>query len=88
MNRRRAALGALVLGAAAVALAFLLLPIVAIFLRVPPGKLLHQLSSPIVTDALIVSIKTSAIAQALILLFGRRSPTCSRAGAFAVDRWR
>ena len=70
MNRRRALLGALVLGAAAVAFAFLLLPVAAIFLRVPPGKLLHQLSSPIVTDALIVSVKTSLIAQGLILVFG------------------
>ena len=70
MNRRRALLGALVLGAAAVAFAFLLLPIAAIFLRVPPGKLLHQLSSPVVTDALIVSAKTSVIAQALIIVFG------------------
>ena len=70
MNRRRALLGALVLGAAAVAFAFLLLPVAAIFLRVAPGKLLHQLSSPIVTDALIVSVKTSLIAQGLILVFG------------------
>jgi len=70
VNRRRALLGALVLGAAAVAFAFLLLPVAAIFLRVAPGKLLHQLSSPIVTDALIVSVKTSLIAQGLILVFG------------------
>ena len=70
MSLRRAALGALTLAAAAVALAFLVLPIAAIFLRVPPGKLLHQLTSPVVTDALVVSIKTSAIAQVLILLFG------------------
>ena len=70
MKRRRALLGTLVLGAAGVALAFLMLPVAAIFLRVPPGELLHQLTTPVVTDALIVSIKTSAIAQALILLFG------------------
>ncbi len=70
MSLRRAALGALTLAAAAVALAFLVLPIAAIFLRVPPGKLLHQLTSPVVTDALVVSIKTSAIAQVLIILFG------------------
>ena len=70
MKRRRALLGALTLAAAVVALAFLVLPVAAIFLRVPPGKLLHQLTSPVVTDALIVSVKTSAIAQALILLFG------------------
>ena len=75
------------LGAAAVALAFLLLPIVAIFLRVPPGKLLHQLSNPIVTDALIVSIKTSAIAQALILLFGTPLAYLLARGASAGDRW-
>jgi molybdate transport system permease protein len=37
---------------------------------VPPGHLLHQLSSPIVTDALVVSFKTTAIAQVLILVFG------------------
>ena len=67
---KRVLLGAVALAAAVVALAFLVLPIAAIFLRVPPGRLLHQLSSPIVTDALIVSIKTSAIAQALILVFG------------------
>jgi molybdate transport system permease protein len=67
---KRLLFGAVVLAAAAVALAFLVLPIAAIFLRVPPGRLLHQLTTPVVTDALIVSLKTSAIAQALILLFG------------------
>jgi molybdate transport system permease protein len=70
VKRRRALLGALVLGAAVVALAFLVLPVAAIFLRVPPGKLLHQLSNPVVTDALIVSAKTSVIAQVLIIVFG------------------
>jgi molybdate transport system permease protein len=56
--------------AAAVALAFLLLPIVAIFARISPGRLVAQLSHPAVTDALVVSLKTSAIAQALVLLLG------------------
>jgi molybdate transport system permease protein len=59
-----------VFAAAAVALGFLLLPIVAIFARVSPGKLVAQLSRPVVTDALIISLKTSAIAQALVLLVG------------------
>ena len=59
VKRRRALLGALVLARRGVALAFLVLPLAAIFLRVPPGKLLHQLSNPVVTDALIVSAKTS-----------------------------
>jgi molybdate transport system permease protein len=59
-----------VFAAAAVALAFLLFPIVAIFARVSPGDLVAQLSRPVVTDALVVSLKTSAIAQALVLLLG------------------
>ena len=59
-----------VFAAAVVALAFLLFPIVAIFARVPPGKLLAQLGNPVVTDALVVSLKTTAIAQALVLLLG------------------
>jgi molybdate transport system permease protein len=67
---RRALPAALAFAAAAVALAFLFLPVAAIFLRVPPGRLLHQLSSSVVTDALLVSARTSAIAQALILLLG------------------
>ena len=69
-RRSRQALGVLFVGAAVVALAFLVLPVVAIFTRVPPGHLVRLLSNPVVTDALIVSFKTTAIAQALILLFG------------------
>ena len=67
---RRLAAAALVFAAAFVALAFLLVPIVAIFARVPPGRLVAQLSNPVVTDALVISLKTSAIAQALVLLLG------------------
>jgi len=55
---------------AAVTLAFLLLPIVGIFVHTSPGKLIDQLSNPVVRDAFVVSLKTSAVAQALILLFG------------------
>jgi molybdate transport system permease protein len=55
---------------AVLTLAFLLLPIVGIFVHTSPGKVLEQLSNPVVTDALIVSLKTSLIAQALIVLFG------------------
>jgi molybdate transport system permease protein len=53
-----------------VALSFLLLPLVALFTHVPPGTLLRQFSNPVVGDALVVSAKTSAIAQALIIGFG------------------
>jgi molybdate transport system permease protein len=67
---RRALAGTGVFTAAAIALGFLLLPIVAIFARVSPGKLVAQLSHPVVTDALVLSLKTSAIAQALVVLVG------------------
>jgi len=67
---RRRLLAVLFFGASAVALVFLVLPVVAIFTRVPPGRLLHLLSSPVVTDALVVSFKATAIAQGLILVFG------------------
>jgi molybdate transport system permease protein len=67
---RKALLALLYFLAAVAALAFLALPIVAIFVHVPPGRLIDQLSNPVVTDALIVSFKTTLIAQALILLFG------------------
>jgi molybdate transport system permease protein len=53
-----------------VALGFLALPIVAIFVRVPPGRLIAQLGNPVVTDALLVSLETTLVAQALILAFG------------------
>ena len=59
--------------ATTVALTFLLLPVAALFLRVPPQKLFAQLGNPVATDALIVSLKTSAIAHALVLLVGTPS---------------
>ncbi len=67
---RRALLAVAYFAASAVTLAFLALPILAIFVHVPPGRLIDQLSNPVVVDALIVSLKTTVIAQALILLFG------------------
>jgi molybdate transport system permease protein len=56
--------------AAGLVLAFLLLPILALFLRIAPGELLSQLTSTVAVDALIVSLKTSAIAHAVVLLVG------------------
>jgi molybdate transport system permease protein len=58
------------LSAALVAFAFLLLPIVAIFAHTSPGHLVEQLSNPVVKDAFVVSVKTSLLAQLLIVLFG------------------
>ena len=51
-------------------LAFLLLPLLALFLRVSPGTLLAQLGSNVALDALWVSLKTGLIAHALILGLG------------------
>ncbi len=56
--------------AAALALVFLLLPVVAIFAHTSPANLVDQLSNPVVRDAFVVSIKTSVEAQVLILLIG------------------
>jgi molybdate transport system permease protein len=61
---------AVVFLAACVGLGFLVLPVVAIFVRVPPGRLVSQLGNPAVTDALVVSLKTTLLAEALILLVG------------------
>ena len=45
---RRALLALAYFVAAAIALAFLVLPIVAIFVHVSPGRLIDQLSNPVV----------------------------------------
>lgn len=66
----RSAFAALLAVATAVALAFLLLPVVAIFVRVPPGDLLGALGHDVTRDALLVSLKTSAVAHAAVLVFG------------------
>ena len=67
---RRAAFTAALALALAVTAAFLLLPVVAIFLEVPPGRLLDQLTSDFALDALRVTLKTNLIAMALIVVFG------------------
>jgi molybdate transport system permease protein len=73
---------AVAIGAAvAIAFVFLLLPLVAIFLRVPVGHLFAQLGDPVTRDALVVSLKTSAIAHACVLVVG--TPT-----AYALARGR
>ena len=73
--------------ATALILGFVLLPIVAIFLRVPPGSLVAQLHSEVALQALWVSLKTSLIALALVIVLGTPaafllSRTTSRWGAF------
>jgi molybdate transport system permease protein len=51
-------------------MAFIVLPVLAIFLRVPPGRLISELHSTVALKALAVSLKTSAIALILILVIG------------------
>jgi molybdate transport system permease protein len=66
---RRAFVPALVVALAAV-LTFLVLPVAAVFLDIPPGRLLSELRSDVALDALRVTVKTNLIANALILGFG------------------
>jgi molybdate transport system permease protein len=56
--------------ATVVAVSFLVLPIVAIFLEIPPGRLLDGMNDPAAIDALLVTLKTTLVANALILLVG------------------
>jgi molybdate transport system permease protein len=56
--------------ATGVVLAFLLLPIVAVFLQVPPGDLLSALGSSAARDALRVTAETIAISMLAILVVG------------------
>ncbi len=68
--RRRAAFGALLFVALCVALAFLTLPIVAIFVDTSPAELIRSLGEPDALDALWLSLKTSLAALAIIVVVG------------------
>ena len=68
MSRALYAVGVAI--AAGVAFLFLLLPIIAIFLQVPIRELVGAFGNQAAQDALVVSLKTSAIAHAAVLLFG------------------
>ena len=56
--------------AAAVLIAFIALPLLGIFLHVPLRTLIAQLHSPVALDALRISLKTSLIALAFIVVLG------------------
>jgi molybdate transport system permease protein len=56
--------------ALAVALAFLTIPIIAIFVDRPPGDVLASLGDPSARDALWLSLRTTAAALAIIVLVG------------------
>jgi molybdate transport system permease protein len=61
--------GLLVL-ATVVAGAFLLLPVVAIFVEIPLGDLFDLLGSEVARDALLVTLKTNVLANVLIVALG------------------
>jgi molybdate transport system permease protein len=56
--------------ALAVALGFLVLPIVAIFADTSPAELVHSLSDPAARDALWLSLEATTIALAIIVVVG------------------
>jgi molybdate transport system permease protein len=62
--------GAALALAVGVALTFLVLPLVAIFERLSLGQLIDQLGSDVTKDAILVTLKTSAIANAITLVVG------------------
>ena len=64
----------------ALAFVFLTLPVAAVFLRASPVELVRQLSSELAVDAMLVTLQTSTIALALILLVGTPA-------AYALARW-
>ena len=56
--------------AAAAALAFFLLPLVGLFTRTSPVDVVHRLGTAQARDALVVSLKTNLVAEALIVALG------------------
>jgi molybdate transport system permease protein len=56
--------------ALALALAFFVLPLLALFFRIPPSDFIRGLRSRGAVDALLVSLKTSGIAHVFILAVG------------------
>ena len=67
---RGRALSPVVLVLAAVALALLVLPLAALLARAPWGDMAELLTSPVVGQALVLSLVTATIATGLCLVFG------------------
>jgi molybdate transport system permease protein len=67
---RRTGFDALLALCAGVALAFFALPIIALFTQVPLSRVPHLLGDPTVRDAILVTLRTNAIANVLILALG------------------
>jgi molybdate transport system permease protein len=56
--------------ALALTIAFLVLPVLAIFVNTSPGRLISSLGDRQARDALLLSLRTSAIAMAIIVVVG------------------
>jgi molybdate transport system permease protein len=67
---RGRAFDVVVIASATLALAFLTLPLIALFTQVPLGDVPDLLGDPVVADTIKVTLKTNLIADALILLLG------------------
>lgn len=67
---RRIALAVVALALAVLVIAFLVLPIVALVTYQPLGSLIDGFSARVATDAILVSLKTNAIAFALMISLG------------------
>ena len=62
--------GPAIVAALVVAVAFLTLPVIAIFLDVGPGRLVASLDDPSSREALLLSLKTTSISMAVIVVVG------------------
>lgn len=67
---RRLWFPAMMVGALALALVFLALPVLAIFVDAGPGELLASLGDESAREALMLSLKTTTIAMAIIIVVG------------------
>jgi molybdate transport system permease protein len=68
--RLRSGFGLLALAAAALAVTFLVLPVVAIFADVSPGRLLDALGEPAAREALWLSLRTTLTAILIVVVVG------------------
>ena len=76
---RRSAFTVVLVLALGLTLAFFLLPIAAVFLRVSPGTLLDQLGRDVVVDALVVTAKRASSRRRSSSSSARLRPTSLRA---------
>ena len=84
----KAVIGTIVLAVTvAVALAFLFLPLVAVFASVPLPQAIHDLATPVAAAALALSVRTTVIAMSAIVLFGTPLAYWLARTRFRSGRW-